>query len=404
MLESNHPGSKVVDMRPSFRRMTGILLIGLLIELGFIAGVVASPSLIQLPQTSTNNSTTNLSLLNEAWSVAEQQFFGTLPSDQARLYATIHGLMTAFNDPYTVFVEPPATQRQSEQLSGKFGGIGAGIRREANGRYILSPYPDQPAAKAGVQEGDVLINAAGQVISASTTLDAISDLLRGEVGTPVTIAVDRQAKQLSFTITRAEIATPSVTWRMLSQAPDTGYIAISIFSQTTRDELVKAVDALRQQGAQRLILDLRDNGGGLLDAAIDVAGQFIDGTVLIESRRNGNQPEYSAGPAGAARDLPLRVLVNHSTASASEIVAGAIQDKQRGLLIGDQTYGKGSVQNIMPLSDGSSLHVTVAQWLTPNRRQITGKGLTPDVVVGRTQADVDTGRDPQIDQALASFQ
>ncbi|HEY4723908.1 MAG TPA: hypothetical protein VII92_18790, partial [Anaerolineae bacterium] len=112
-------------MRPSFRRMTGILLIGLLIELGFIAGVVASPYLIQLPQTSTNNSTTKLSLLNEAWSVAEQQFFGTLPSDQARLYAAIHGLMTAFNDPYTVFVEPPATQRQSEQLSGKFGGIGA---------------------------------------------------------------------------------------------------------------------------------------------------------------------------------------------------------------------------------------------------------------------------------------
>jgi len=380
--------------------MTGILLIGLLIELGFIAGVVASPYIIQQQQ----SSTANLSLLNEASRTADQYFFGTLPTDQARLYASIHGLMTAFNDPYTVFVEPPATQRQSEQLSGKFGGIGAGLRREADGRFILSPYPDQPAAKAGVQEGDALINVAGQVIPASATLDTISNLLRGEVGTPVTIGVDRQARQLSFTITRAEIATPSVTWRMLSQAPDSGYIAISIFSQTTKDELVKAIEALRQQGAQRLILDLRDNGGGLLDAAIDVAGQFIDGTVVIESSRNGNQHEYSAGPTGAARDLPLRILVNHSTASASEIVAGAIQDKQRGLLVGDQTYGKGSVQNILPLSDGSSLHVTVAQWLTPNRRQITGQGLTPDVVAARTQADIDAGRDPQLDQALASFQ
>jgi carboxyl-terminal processing protease len=138
----------------------------------------------------------------------------------------------------------------------------------------------------------------------------------------------------------------------------------------------------------------------LLDSAVDVAGQFVAGPVLIEVRRNAGNRDYEAQPNGAARDLPLAVLVNHGTASASEIVAGALQDHERGLLIGDQTFGKGSVQNILPLSDGSSLHVTVAQWLTPNQRQITGQGLKPDVVVGRTGEDMQAGRDPQLDKAI----
>jgi carboxyl-terminal processing protease len=149
-----------------------------------------------------------------------------------------------------------------------------------------------------------------------------------------------------------------------------------------------------------LILDLRDNGGGLLDSAVDVASQFVDGVIVIEARRTGGDRDFPANSIGAARDLPLVLLVNGNTASASEIVAGAIQDRQRGKLIGDQTYGKGSVQNILPLSDGSSLHVTVAQWLTPNRRQISGKGLTPDVIVGRTPDDASAGRDPQLAKAI----
>jgi carboxyl-terminal processing protease len=135
-----------------------------------------------------------------------------------------------------------------------------------------------------------------------------------------------------------------------------------------------------------------------------VASQFVDGVVVIENRRYGGQTDYKADQTGAARDVPLVVLVNHNTASASEIVAGAIQDQQRGKLIGDQTFGKGSVQNILPLSDGSSLHVTVAQWFTPNRQQITGHGLVPDIVVGRTPDDVQAGRDPQLDRAVAAFQ
>jgi carboxyl-terminal processing protease len=177
-------------------------------------------------------------------------------------------------------------------------------------------------------------------------------------------------------------------------------VAISVFSQTSSDELVKAINDLRGRGARRLILDLRDNGGGLLDAAIDVAGQFVTGTVTIEIHRDKTETEFAAKSIGAALDLPLVVLVNHGTASAAEIVAGAIQDRRRGALMGDQTYGKGSVQNILLLSDGSSLHVTIAEWLTPNRRQISGHGLTPDILVARTPEDSQAGRDPQLDRAI----
>lgn len=389
-------------MRTSFRRVAGILLIGLLIEAAFVAGLLLSPTLIgPLPRIGDYS---RAPLFDEAWDLAATSFYGTVPSDTLRTYSAIRGMMSAYADPYTAFFEPPQTHLQSQQLSGKFGGIGATVRREDDGRIVLSPFPDRPAAQAGVKEGDVLIKVVDQAITPTMPLDTISTLLRGEVGTTVTIEVQRGSARLAFTITRAEIALPSVTWRILTQAPDVGYMAISIFAQPTKDELVNAIGDLRQQGAKKLILDLRDNGGGLLDAAVDVASQFVDGLVVVESRRGGGHTNYTANPAGAARDLPLVVLVNHNTASASEIVAGAIQDHQRGKLVGDQTFGKGSVQNILPLSDGSSLHVTVAQWLTPNQRQISGQGLTPDVVVPRTAADAQAGRDPQLDRAIAALQ
>ncbi len=389
-------------MRLSFRRLAGILFIGVLIEAAFIAGLLLSPLVIGQSPLALGRS--HPPLLDEAWGLAERTFFGTVPSDTLRTYAALHGMMSAFNDPYTVFVEPPATKLQNQQLSGKFGGIGASLRRETDGRIILAPFPDRPAAQAGVKDGDVLIEIDGQRITPEMTFDAISLLLRGDVGSKVIIKVQRGPAPLAFTITRAEIAVPSVTWRILAQAPNVGYMAINIFAATTKDEVVQAINELKQQGAQKLILDLRENGGGLFDAAIDVASQFVDGVVVIETRRGGGGTDYQAKPNGLARDLPLVVLVNHDTASASEIVSGAIQDHQRGQLIGDQTFGKGSVQNVLPLSDGSSLHVTVAQWFTPNRRQINGKGLVPDIVVGRTPQDAAAGRDPQLDRAIAALQ
>jgi carboxyl-terminal processing protease len=387
-------------MRVSFRRIAGFLLIGLLIELAFFAGVMLAPQLTGVLAGRSNGG--HAPLLDEAWGVAESEFYGQLPSDQARTYGAVRGMMESFKDPYTGFYEPPQTELQSQQLSGKFGGIGASLRRENDGRVVLSPFPDRPAAQAGVKEGDVLLKIDDTPITADTKFEDVTSLLRGEVGTPVKIEVDRAGQQLAFNITRGEISVPSVTWRILSQAPDVGYVKLNIFAQTSKDELIKAIADLKQQGAKKLIFDLRDNGGGLLDAAVGVASQFVDGTVVTEKQRS-SQHDFTAEATGAARDLPLVVLVNGGTASASEIVSGAIQDKGRGVLVGMKTYGKGSVQNVIPLSDGSSLHVTVAEWLTPKGRQITGKGLQPDVVVDLSADDAANGRDPQLDRAITAF-
>ncbi|HTP10399.1 MAG TPA: S41 family peptidase [Anaerolineae bacterium] len=389
-------------MKVSFRRIAGFLLIGLLIELAFFAGIMLGPQLTGV-LAGRPLSSGHAPLLDEAWEIAESQFYGQVPTDQARTYGAVRGMIESFKDPYTVFVEPPQTELQSQQLSGKFGGIGASIRREEDGRYALSPFPDQPAAKAGVQEGDVLTKVDDTPITTEMRLDDVTSLLRGEVGTPVKIEVDRSGQPLAFNIARAEISVPSVTWRILSQAPDVGYLKLNIFAQTSKDELVKAIDDLKQHGAKKLILDLRDNGGGLLDAAIEIGGQFVDGKIVSEKRSGGEVHDFIADPTGAARDMPLVVLVNGGTASASEIVSGAIQDKGRGVLVGTKTYGKGSVQNVVPLSDGSSLHVTIAEWLTPNGRQISGQGLVPEVVVELSADDAANGRDPQLDRAITAF-
>jgi carboxyl-terminal processing protease len=388
-------------MRVSFRRVAGFLLVGLLIELAFFAGIVLGPQLTGV--LAGRSSGEHAPLLTEAWDIADSQFYGQLPTDQARTYGAVRGMMESFQDPYSVFVEPPQTELQSQQLSGKFGGIGVSARREADGRVVLSPFPDRSAAQAGVKEGDVLIKIDVTPITPEMKFDEVTSLLRGEVGTKVRIEIERSGQMLAFDITRAEISVPSVTWRLLTQAPDVGYIRLNIFAQTSKDELIRAVADLKQQGVRKLVFDLRDNGGGLLDAAIDVAGQFVDGKVVSEKRREGAPRDFAAEANGAARDLPLVVLVNGGTASASEIVAGAIQDKGRGVLVGVKTYGKGSVQNVIPLSDGSSLHVTVAEWLTPAGRQLTGKGLQPDVVAELSADDAANGRDPQLDRAITAF-
>ncbi len=362
-------------MKISFRRIAGFLLIGLLIEAAFFAGLMLSPQVTGFLRG--QGTSGHAPLLDEAWGVAEDLFYGKLPTDQERTYGAVRGMIESFKDPYTVFIEPPQTELQSQQLSGKFGGIGASVRREDDGRIVLSPFPDRPAAQAGVKEGDVLVKIDSTAITPEMKFEEVTSLLRGEVGTPVKVEVDRSGQQLAFNITRAEISVPSVTWRMLSQAPGVGYIKLNIFAQTSKDELVKGIEDLRKQGAQKLIFDLRDNGGGLLDAAIDVASQFIDGVVVSEKHRNGSQQDFKAEATGAARDLPLVVLVNGGTASASEIVSGALQDRGRAVLVGQKTYGKGSVQNVVGLSDGSSVHVTVAEWLTPKGRQIDRQWTGP---------------------------
>ncbi len=346
----------------------------------------------------------DLALFQEAWALVEGNFLGTLPDSRQVTYGAIRGSLATLGDPYTVFVEPAAREVERERLQGSFGGIGAYITRsEETGDVLLEPIPGNPAEAAGILDGDVLLAVDGQEITAALTVPEIVDLVKGEKGTTVTLTVRHPdaTEAVDIAVVRADILLPSVTFRLLEQDPTTGYIALSRFSGESGNEVGAALQELMGQGATRFVLDLRQNGGGLRDAAVDVADHFLDsGPVLYLDSQEEGERVFNATDETLAPDQPLVVLIDSGTASASEIVAGALRDRERATLIGNSpTFGKGSVQLVFDLSDGSSVHVTSARWLTPNRLQLDGEGIPPDILVEVTQDDIDNGRDPVLERA-----
>ncbi len=337
----------------------------------------------------------------EAWNFLENDFFGELPDAQQMTYAAIRGVIGTLNDPHTSFVEPQPRQREREDLQGSFGGVGAWVRVKEDGSIFLTPMEDSPAMRAGVQDGDVILKVDDTEITPETSLDDVLSLIRGPIGSPVKLTLSRAGREqpIVVEIVREKIETPTVTWEMVED--DVGYANISLFGERTTRELQGAIRELEKQGAQKLVLDLRNNPGGLLDIAIEVASQFMqDRVVLYEQHKEGPENTYSTKNGGVALDIPMVVLVNGGTASASEIVAGALQDNERAIVIGERTFGKGSVQYVRDLSDGSSLHVTVAHWLTPDHHQINGNGLSPDIEVSLPAEEQDSDQDTQLNQAL----
>jgi carboxyl-terminal processing protease len=335
----------------------------------------------------------------EAWDRVEEHFYGELPSAQERTYGAIHEALALLGDPYTIFVEPQPRELERDRMRGAFGGIGATVWRDAQGRMVVAPHPSGPAERAGVREGDILLAVDAEPVTDGTTVDDVRAALHGEAGTTVTLTISRPpTPPFDLSITREEIQVPSVTWRVLDRAPDIGYIRIESFTERTGEETKTALEELQGAQISGLVLDLRGNAGGLIEPAVETASQFLrDGVVLVELQRDDEEKTYPVRDGGVAPEVPLVVLVDGGTASAAEIVAGALQDRDRAPLIGEPTFGKGAVQLIYDLSDGSSLHVTSAVWLTPNRHRIQGQGLTPDVTIARG----DGPQDEQLDRAVA---
>lgn len=345
----------------------------------------------------------------EAWDRIEESFIGDIPVSRDVAYGAIRGSMANLGDPYTVFIEPVVRQEERQSLQGHFGGIGAMLSRpEEGGVIVLNPVPGNPAEAAGMLMGDVLIAVDDLEITPEITVMQVRDMVRGEKGTVVRLTVIHEGEEepVVLEIVRDDILDPSVTSQIMGDDNNVGYVRLARFSGESGGEVDDAINDLLEQGAEMLILDLRNNGGGLLTAAVDVSDHFLDdGAILYQVTRDEGEKEYLATDDTLVPDLPLVVLINGGTASASEIVAGALQDRERATLIGDsQSYGKGSVQLVYDLSDGSSVHVTSARWYTPDKNQIDQQGLTPDVLVEVTQEAIENGRDEVLNRAIEFLQ
>ena len=385
------------------RNTVTILLLLLLVMGAFTAGYFVS----ELRSNGNNqvHADEEFDIFWEAWNRIENNYIGELPIDQQRTYGAIRGSLDTLNDPYTVFIEPVVREREREQLQGSFGGIGAYISRpEDGGEVILEPIPGNPAEKAGILSGDVLVAVDGDPITAEITVAQIADLVKGEKGTFVVLTILHQGdtETVDIEVMRDDILIPSVVYRILDQDQNIGYVRLSRFSAESSQEVADALLDLREQGATSFIFDLRQNRGGLLDAAVEIADQFLDeGPVLIQQSKDEGERTFDSTAETLIPEAPMLVLIDGGTASAAEIVAGALRDRQRAQLVGNEpTFGKGSVQLVFDLNDGSSVHVTSARWLTPNGTQLDGQGLEPDILVEVTQEALDNGRDEVLERAV----
>ena len=338
----------------------------------------------------------DLSSVQQTYNKLAANFDGNLDTSKL-IQGANRGLVDAAGDTYTIYMSPQESKDYSDTLSGNIGaGIGAEIGIKNGNVTIIRTLSGNAAIKAGLQANDVIIKINDQSTSGLTVENAVKQI-KGEEGTTVKLTILRGSETKDYTITRATIDIPSVE---SSVTDGIGKLTISRFDNETGDLARKAAQDLKKQGVKAVILDLRNNGGGYVDAAKDVAGLWLDNKVVV-TERNGSvvKDTVRTGNNAILAGIPTVVLVNGSSASASEIVAGALQDYKVAKLVGDNTFGKGSVQELIPLDNGAELKVTIARWYTPNGKNIANGGIKPDVVVSYTQQDVDSGNDPQLNEA-----
>ena len=335
----------------------------------------------------------------ETWSLLHENFVDQPLDDVALMRGAISGMLAATGDKHTTYMNPTQFEQANASMEGEYEGIGAWVDTSGDYVQVISPMKGSPAEAAGLRPNDIVIAVNGED-QTGIPGDLVLKKILGPAGQAVTLTIRRGEETLDFTIVRAKITVPVVDYRMLDN--NIGYVALYSFNDQATSQLRTALKELMAQKPAGLVFDLRDNGGGYLSTAIEVVSEFIPrGVVMYEEYGDGTRDAYSAQRGGRATEIPLVVLVNEGTASASEITAGAIQDLGRGKLVGVKSYGKGSVQNWIPLStEKGGVRITIARWLTPNGTQISEVGLTPDLVVEMSDEDYAEGRDPQLDAAV----
>ena len=379
--------------------------------IGFYIGRISSPaetagSAVIAAETGRALAPEDLGIFWEAMNLLEEDFYGELPSPNERSYGAIRGVLDTLDDQNTGFLTPTEATRFLESIEGSFEGIGALVEwaEDEGAIRIVEPFEDQPAWNAGIRRGDLIIAINGQDVADLSNLNEAINRIKGPKGTEVHLTVRRDGLDdpLEVPVTRDTIDIPVVESERYGENDEFAYVHLKRFSADAGAKLRAELEDLLTDETQGLIFDLRGNPGGLLREAIKVTSVFLeDERVLIERFSDGTEEIYNTeGGALVPDDLPLVVLVNWGSASASEIVAGALQDVERAPLVGVTTYGKGSVQLPHTLSDESLLRVTIALWYTPSDRSINATGLEPDIVVERTNEQIENEEDPQLDRAI----
>jgi carboxyl-terminal processing protease len=331
----------------------------------------------------------------DAWRIVEDKYVKT-PDNQERVYGAIAGMVAGLGDPFSVYMKPAETSRFNEDISGNFEGIGAELIQKEGLITVVAPLEDSPAQKAGVMAGDIIIKIDGK--DAPQSLDEAVKQIRGTKGTQVKLTIVRSGKQEEITITRDRVEVKSVTY---TKKDTMGIIKLNQFTGNTTELLDQAIAQSQKDNVKGIVLDMRNNPGGLLDVAVEVTSRFMNsGTVVIERDKDKKETELKTVGTKVKVTVPVILLVNQGSASASEIVAGALQDVNRAKVLGETTFGKGSVQSVERLKDGSAIRITIAEWLTPKKREINKQGIKPDIEVKLSEDDVKNKRDPQLDKAL----
>lgn len=354
------------------------------------------------------NQTVDFSLFWDVYASVQQNYYDKTKIDgQKMLYGSIQGMVASLGDPYTVFLTPSQNKVVKNQLGGTYTGVGIELGYKDNHMVVISPLDGSPAKAAGVKAGDLIIKIADKTTDKLTLPDAVN-LIRGDAGTSIGMTLLHQGDSTTYdvTLTRSAIKVKSATFS--DKGGGVGYIKLSTFGDNTNDEWAAAVDQAKAAGSKVIIVDVRDNPGGYLTDAVNIGSEFIASGAVVKQQTGDTVHELDVVRQGRLLTIPVVVLINGGSASASEILSGALQDYGRAPLVGTQSFGKGTVQEVQdikctpapPDNTCPSLHITVAKWLTPKGRWVHGVGLTPDVKVDITTDDFKAGRDPQLDRAI----
>ena len=387
----------------TYSRPVLVILALLLLTLGLAPGCgiqqAAAPA---NPEQAQDISPDEFNRVAEVWGLLEAEHIkGDSLDAQTISDGAIRGMLAALDDPYASYLDSRQFEIANQDLKGYFEGIGAEVGLRDGRITILAPLPDTPAAHAGIRPGDVILEIEGESAENISLLEAVNKI-RGEKGTTVSLLVLHLDSPDPVTIVVTRGVIPLVSVRLKMRPDSIGHMRVSNFSANTKKELLESLDRFEDSNGSGLVIDLRDNPGGLLTSVVDVTSQFLDeGLVLYQIDAHGKRTDWGVKPRGRAKDIPVVVLVNQFSASASEVFAGALMDHERAQVVGINTFGKGSVNNLWPLKDGSGINFTVANWYTPDGFLIEGEGIAPDVVFEPVE---DTSTDVHLDKAVQILQ